>query len=147
MQCRVIGPHLAVRGKSHCFSRVVLGTWGIFSSYSGDDPSKLVFVDRLQDSCLVRKDTSGISSNLGKAIRMLLEGRQESECSFLVAKVILEFLSIIKKSQASSSFKALNSRCLSMCQRDLRPPVQMRRGPRAFSRVSTVDSDIPSSVR
>ena len=27
----------------------------------------------------------------------------------------------------------------------MRPPVQMRRGPRAFSRVSTRDSDIPSS--
>ena len=27
----------------------------------------------------------------------------------------------------------------------MRPPVQMRRGPRAFSRVSTGDSDIPSS--
>ena len=29
--------------------------------------------------------------------------------------------------------------------RDLRPPVQMRRGTRIFSRVSTEDSDIPSS--
>ena len=28
---------------SRCFS-IVLGTWGIFSSYGGDDPSKLVFV-------------------------------------------------------------------------------------------------------
>ena len=39
-----IGPHLAARGKSHGFSRVAAGTWGIFSSYSGDEPSKLVFV-------------------------------------------------------------------------------------------------------
>ena len=29
--------------------------------------------------------------------------------------------------------------------RDVRPPVQMRRGTRVFSRVSTEDSDIPSS--
>ena len=28
-----IGPHLVVRGKSHGFSRVAAGTWGIFSSY------------------------------------------------------------------------------------------------------------------
>ena len=36
------------------------GTWGIFSSYSGDGHSKLHFVQRCQDSCLVRMDTTGI---------------------------------------------------------------------------------------
>ena len=40
-QCRGIGPHLAGRGKSHGFSRVAAGTWGILSSYSGDVHSKL----------------------------------------------------------------------------------------------------------
>ena len=35
------GPHLQGRGKSHGFSRVAAGTWGIFSSYSGDVHSKL----------------------------------------------------------------------------------------------------------
>ena len=35
--------------------------------------------------------------------------------------------------------------CLSRCQRDVRPPVEMRQGPRAFSMVSTGDSGIPSS--
>ena len=55
------------------------------------------------------------------------------------------FLSIFKKSQVSSPFETMNSACLSWCQRDVRPPVQMRRGTRAFSRVSTGDSDIPSS--
>ena len=59
--------------------------------------------------------------------------------------MILEFPSIFKKSQASSPFEALNSTFLSRCQRDVRPPVQMRQRPRAFSRVSTGDSDIPSS--
>ena len=43
-QCRGIGPHLATRGKSHGFSRVAAGTWGIFSSYGGDVHSKLEFV-------------------------------------------------------------------------------------------------------
>ena len=32
------------RGKSHVFSRVASGTWGIFSSYGGDVHSKLDFV-------------------------------------------------------------------------------------------------------
>ena len=40
-KCRGIGPHLAGRGKSHGISRVAAGTWGIFSSYSGDVHSKL----------------------------------------------------------------------------------------------------------
>ena len=53
------GPHLAVRGKSHEFSRVAAGTWCIFSSYGGDGHLKLGFVQRSQDSCLVMTDTSG----------------------------------------------------------------------------------------
>ena len=70
--------------------------------------------------------------------------RQETEDHFLVGRVILGFLSIFKKSQALSPYEALNSMCLSRGQRDLWPPVQKRRTPTAFSRVSTVDSDIPS---
>ena len=145
MQCRGIRPHLAVSGKSHGFSCVAPGTWDIFSSYGGDDPSKLVFVQQPQDSCLVMRNTSGISTRLGKALQKLLEVRRDTKGHFLVATVVLGFLSIFNKSQASSPFEALNSTCLSRCHRDVRPPVQMRRGPRDFSRVSTGDSDIPSS--
>ena len=68
-----------------------------------------------------------------------------TEVNFLVGRVILEFLSIFKKSQASSPFEAFNSVCLSRCQRDVISPVQMRRRPTAFSRVSSRDSDMPSS--
>ena len=71
--------------------------------------------------------------------------RLETWCPFLVDTVILGFLSIFNKSQASSPFEALNSACLSRCQWDVRPPFQMRRGPSAFSSISTGDSDIPSS--
>ena len=78
---------------------------------------------------------------------MLLEVMWEMECHFIVGTVILGFPSIFKKSQASSPFKALNSARILRWQRDVRPPVPMRRGPRAFSRVSTGDSDIPSFVR
>ena len=132
-------------GKSHGFSRVAVRTWGIFSGYCGDDPSKLVFVQRCQDSCLGTNDTSGISSKLGIAIGRLLEVRQETECPFLVATLILVLLSIFNKSQASSPFEALDSVCLLRYQRYVRPPVQMRQVHMAFSRVSTGDSDIPSS--
>ena len=63
----------------------------------------------------------------------------------LVGKVILVFLSIFSKSQASSPFEAMNSAHLSMCQKDVRPSVQKRWRTMAFSRVSTGDSVIPSS--
>ena len=44
MQCRGIGPHIVARWKSHGFSRVAAGTWGIFSSYDGDVHSKRDFL-------------------------------------------------------------------------------------------------------
>ena len=74
-----------------------------------------------------------------------MEVRQETEVHFLFGTVILGLLSIFKKSQASSTFEALKSVCLPRGQSDVRTPVQMRRPPMAFSRVSTGDSDMPSS--
>ena len=71
--------------------------------------------------------------------------RQKTEIQFLFGTVILELLSIFKKSQASSPYEALNSVCLLRVQRDVRPPVQMERKPMDFSRVSTGDSGMPSS--
>ena len=144
-QCRGIAPHLAARGKSHGFSRVVVGTWGMFLSYGGDGSLKLVLVQQRQDSCLVARDTSRFSSRLGRAIGTPLEVRREAQCPFPVSTGILGFLSIFKRRQASTPFEALNCTCLSSCQRDVRPPVVMRQGTKAFSRVSTGDSDIPSS--
>ena len=76
---------------------------------------------------------------------MVLEVRQETEVHFLVSTVILGLLSIFKKCQASSSYEALNSVCLSRGLRDVRPTVQMRQTPTVFSRVSKGDSDMPSS--
>ena len=76
---------------------------------------------------------------------MLLEVRQETKAHFLVGTVILGFLSIFKKSQASSPFEALNSVCLLRYQNVVIPPIQMRRRTMALSRVSTGDSEIPSS--
>ena len=37
-------PNLPARGMCHGITRVAEGTWGIFSSYSGDGHSKLHFV-------------------------------------------------------------------------------------------------------
>ena len=144
-QCRGIGPQLAALGTSHGFSRVAAGSWVIFSSYRVDGHSKLVSVQRCQDSCLVMRDTSAIFSRLGSAIQMLLKVRRETQSLFQGATLILGFLSIFNKSQASSPFEALNSACLSRSQSDVMPPVQTRWLPSVFSRVHTGDSDIPSS--
>ena len=104
-----------------------------------------MFVQRRQDSILVMMDTSGIYTRLGSTIQTLLEVRQETEVHFLVGKVIMGFLSIFKKSQASSPFEVFNSVCLLRYQRYVSFPVQIRRRPTAFSRVLTGDSDMPSS--
>ena len=89
----------------------------------------------------------GSSSRFGREIWTPLEVRRESQVPFPVATGILGFLSIFKMSQASSPFEALNSAFLSNCQRDVRPPVELRWGTTAFSRVSTGDSDLPSSCK
>ena len=57
------------------FSRVAAGTWGLFSSYSGDGHSKLHFVQEKKDFCLVQTDTSEIKTRFGRIIQTHLEVR------------------------------------------------------------------------
>ena len=89
--------------------------------------------------------TSGVETRLGRTIQMLLKVRQETEVHFQNGTLILGFLSIFKKSQASSPYEALNSVCLSMGQRDVKQNVQIRHKPMAFSRICTGHSDMHSS--
>ena len=70
---------------------------------------------------------------------------QEAKPRLLEGTVILVFLSIFTKCQASSPFEALNSAHLLKSQMDVRPSVQKWLRTMAFSRDSTGDSDIPSS--
>ena len=72
-------------------------------------PFKFMFVHQCQYSCVVIRDTSGIFSKLHSAVWTLLVVRRETKGPFPIATGILGFLSIFKKSQASSPFKALNS--------------------------------------
>ena len=90
-------------------------------------------------------DTSGSYISLGRTGRTLLKVRREAKHPLLVGTVILVFLSIFTKSQASSPFEAINSAHLLMCQKDVRPSVQKRWRTMAFSRDSTGDSVILSS--
>ena len=82
---------------------------------------------------------------LGRKIQTLLEVSPKAKCPLLVGTIILVFLSIFTMSQAMSPFEALNSVHPSKSQMDVRPSVQKRLRTMAFSRVSTGDSDIPSS--
>ena len=82
---------------------------------------------------------------LGRKKQTLLEVSREAKRPLLVDTVILVLLSIFTKSKASSPFEALNSVHLSKSQMDVRPSVQKKLRTMAFSRVSTGDSDIPSS--
>ena len=59
--------------------------------------------------------------------------------------MILGFITILKKCQASSKFEAVNSTWLSSCQRDVTTLFEIKWRRRAFCRVSTGDSDILSS--
>ena len=82
---------------------------------------------------------------LGRKILTLLEVRREAKHPLLIATFILVFLSIFTKIQASSTYEAMKSAQLFMCQKDVRPSLQKRWRTMAFSRVSTGDSVIPSS--
>ena len=82
---------------------------------------------------------------LGRKIQTLLEVSREAKRPLLVGTVILVFLSIFMKNQSSSPFEALNSAHLSKSQMDLRASVHKRLRTMAFSRVSTGDSEFPSS--
>ena len=70
---------------------------------------------------------------------------REAKRPLLVGTVILGFLTILKNCQESSKFEAVNYMWLSSFQRHVRPIFEMKWRPRAFSRVSTGDSDILSS--
>ena len=82
---------------------------------------------------------------LGRKIQTLLEVIREAKPPLLVGRVILVFLTILPKNQASSPFEALNSAQLSKSQMDVTPSVQKRLRTLALSRVSIGDSDIFSS--
>ena len=82
---------------------------------------------------------------LDRKIQTLLEVSREARLPLLVGTFILVFQSIFTKSQASSPFESLNSSQLSKSQMDVRPSVWKGLRTMAFSRVSTGDSDIPSS--
>ena len=83
--------------------RVCSVTTGLLSTYEG-------YVRNLQEAWHSNMDAS--------------RGEAGDKGTFLVATVILGFLSIFKNSQALSPFEALNSVCLLSFQIDVRPPIQ-----------------------
>ena len=106
------------------------------------DTMGMAFQNSCQDSCLVMRDTSGFSSRLRRTIGTPLDVRGQGSLSSCQMDIGIPIN--FQVSPASSTFEALNSWCLSSCQRYVRRPVEMRQGTRAFFSVSTLDSDIPS---
>ena len=90
------------------------------------------------------RDNSCMLSRRSRNIQTLLEVKWEFRSLFLVGTVILGFLSIFMRSQASSPLEALNSRA-SRSINGREDHVQMRRAPRSFSRFSARDSYIALS--
>ena len=105
-------------------TRVCSAKSGLLSSYDGH-------VGKLNYAWQDNTDTSG--------------GEPGGQAALISCTVTLVFLSIFTKSQAWSPFEALTSAHLSKSQMDVRPSVQKRLRTMAISRVSTGDSDIPSS--
>ena len=108
----------------------------------------LVFLSIFTKSQALSPFESLNSAHLSKSqmdVRPSVQKRLRTMAFSRVATVILGFLAIFNKTQASSSFEALNTACPSRCQSDVRPPFQMWWGSSSFSRVSKRDSDIPSS--
>ena len=100
-----------------------------------------MLVQRRQDSCLVG-GTDWDSPWARNLNRESCPGEAETQGPGPLSTGKLGFLSIFKITQVSSHFEALNCESLSSCQRDVRPPLIMRQGPWAFSRISTLESDI-----
>ena len=110
---------------THGISRVAAGIWGIFSSYSGDGRSKLHWVQRCQDSTLVRTDTSG--TKLGLAGYTDASGGEVGDHSPLSSfhrdiGMPINF----KKVSGLGPFQNSELSGPLEVSRDVRPPVQMR---------------------
>ena len=105
-------------------TRVCSAKSGLLSSYDGH-------LGKLNYAWQENTDASG--------------GEREAKLPLLVGTVILVFHSIFTKSQATTPFEQLKSAHLSKSQMNERAYVQKRLRTMAFSRVSTGDSDIPSS--
>ena len=84
-------------------------------------PFKTGFVQRSQDSCLVMTDTSGSYTMLGRKIQTLLEVSREAKHPLLIGTVILVFLSIFTKSQASHPFDTSRGALSSLLQKVTMP--------------------------
>ena len=107
-------------GEVSCFFSSCCGNLGYIVELSQRWPFKTHVCSVTSRLLSSSTDTSRISPRLGREIGMLLEVRRETQCPFQVATGILIFLSIFKKSQASSPFEALNSAYFPRCQRNVK---------------------------
>ena len=138
------GPHLALRGESHGFSRVAAEDWGFSRIAMGSS-----------ETCRVASEKSGLFSSCKGHVEIPLESLPENRAMSRVQSVNSVFpsggdrdvtlpIKLQLGSQASSGVEAWNSALLSSCQRGVRPPVEFRWGFWAFSRRSAWESGLLS---
>ena len=147
MQCRGIGPHLVAKGKSRVFSRVAAGSWGVFLRYGVDCTSKIMFFSA----------TSGhLSSNeghLGNYFEAWQGNRDTSRREagnpgpLSSSNMDIEIPINSQEESHIFTFRSIEFHMPLEVQRDVRPPVEVRRGPKASSSVCTKNSLNPSSCK
>ena len=132
-------------GKDSCVLSSCGRNLGYIPELQRGFPFEFLVCSLKSGTCLGMRDNSGMYTRRPRIIQTLLKVKWEFRSLFLFDTVILGLLTILKNCQASTKFEAVNSTWLSSCQRHVRPIFEMKWRPRAFSRVSTGDSDILSS--
>ena len=97
------------RGTSPDFSLLASRTWDIFSRDIRDGHTKVMLVQRHQDSCLAREGHIVTLLEAWKRNREAYRWETETQGPFPLPTCIMGFLSIFKRSQASSNFEAFIS--------------------------------------
>ena len=79
MQCRGIGPHLVATGKSHGFSRVAAGNWGIEKRWAGEKQAGIKIARRNINNLRYTDDTTLVAEREEELKSILMKVKEESE--------------------------------------------------------------------
>ena len=143
-RCRAKGPHLALRQKSHGFSRVVAGRFTFLLSCHGDLREPLVLPQGSQVSFQVSRDRAGLLSShcRGIGLHLALRGRI-SWCFSSCSRKIWFLLDLSCGHQGTSHIASGKSGLLSSCEGHLGISVEMLQGHRASSLIEEGNSGFP----
>ena len=98
------------KGKSHDFSLVASRTWDIFSHDIMDGLTKVMLVQRHQESCLVERDSSAFSSRHGSEIGTTNGGKRRPRFPFKFPQVYWDSYSYSRRVRHHLILKLLSPR-------------------------------------